>query len=146
MPRGPLPSPTRRRRNAAAIPTTLLPAAGHKGRPPALPSWVELARAGRAWWRFAWRTPQAAGWGPSFAPVVARRAGLEDDFASAPDLKTRLALAKELRELDDRLGLTPKGMAALRWRIVDERKTDPAAVDELSRQREERRHRLVAEQ
>jgi len=145
MPRGPLPSPTRRRRNAAAIPTTLLPAAGHKGRPPALPSWVKLASAGRAWWRFAWKTPQAAGWGPSFAPVVARRAVLEDDFAAAPDVRERLQVAREIRELDDRLGLTPKGMAALRWKIVGEHETAPAPGDEVSRQREERRRRLVSE-
>lgn len=31
-----------------------------------------------------------------------------------------LQLMKEMRELDDRLGLTPKGMAALRWTIVDD--------------------------
>lgn len=31
----------------------------------------------------------------------------------------KLALAREARELEDRLGLTPKGMAALRWTIVD---------------------------
>ena len=30
----------------------------------------------------------------------------------------RLAITKEMRELDDRFGLTPKAMAALRWKIV----------------------------
>lgn len=36
---------------------------------------------------------------------------------------------REMRELDDRLGLSPKGMAALRWKIVadDAAKTKPAA-------------------
>ena len=38
----------------------------------------------------------------------------------------RLAIFREMRELDDRLGLTPKGMAALRWTIVD----DPASLDD----------------
>lgn len=30
----------------------------------------------------------------------------------------RIALEREMREIDDRLGLTPKGLAALRWKIV----------------------------
>jgi hypothetical protein len=38
----------------------------------------------------------------------------------------RLAVAREMRELDDRLGLTPKGMAALRWTVVE----DPVGVDD----------------
>ena len=32
----------------------------------------------------------------------------------------KLAILREARELDDRLGLTPKAMAQLRWRIIDE--------------------------
>lgn len=41
-----------------------------------------------------------------------------------------LQLMKEMRELDDRLGLTPKGMEALRWKIVADPEPDagtPAA-------------------
>lgn len=36
----------------------------------------------------------------------------------------KLALAREARELEDRLGLTPKGMAALRWTIIDDTADD----------------------
>lgn len=32
----------------------------------------------------------------------------------------RSAIEREMRELDDRLGLTPKGMATLRWTIVED--------------------------
>src|SRR4051812_39596724 len=60
---GPLPSPTRRRRNAPTIPTTELPASGRAGRIPKPPSWAHLGTAGQAWWKWAWRTPQSAGWG-----------------------------------------------------------------------------------
>lgn len=78
--------------------------------------------------------------------VVARRASLEDDLAAlqqvegldfevlvdakAPEVRQavqrvaalatgKLQICREMRELDDRLGLTPKAMAQLRWRIGD---------------------------
>lgn len=36
-----------------------------------------------------------------------------------------MSLKREARELDDRLGLTPKGLAALRWTIVDDVEATP---------------------
>lgn len=71
---------------------------------------------------------------------MARRASLEDDLAALEDVRGldlddlgdqvratvarvaalatgRLQIVKEMRELDDRLGLTPKAMAQLRWTI-----------------------------
>lgn len=154
---GPLPNPGHRRRNAATISTTLLPAGGRPGPAPKLPSWVTLGEAGSAWWAWAWKTPQAAAWSAGDLVVVARRAGIEDDLAARHDAPTldvaelldlepfyrtaelewllrtihRLATGKttldrEARELDDRLGLTPKGFAALRWSI--EKTDQPAAA------------------
>jgi hypothetical protein len=144
---GPLPNPNRRRRNQPTIPTTSLPASGRAGRAPAVPKWVPLGTAGKQWWAWAWRTPQAAAWADGHVAFVARRAALEDDLAAiaaveglhaldlagrnAEDVRSivrhlascvtgQLALVKEMREFDDRLGLTPKGMAALRWTIVDD--------------------------
>lgn len=111
---------------------------------PKLPSFVTLGKAGRAWWRWAWSTPQAAAWAAGHEGVVGRRASLEDDLAAldavegldfdglfgekAPEVRQavqrvsamatgRLQVMKEMRELDDRLGLTPKAMAQLRWTI-----------------------------
>jgi hypothetical protein len=163
---GPLPDPKRRRTNAPTIPTTALPARGRPGRPPAVPSWVRLAKSGRAWWAFAWKTPQAAAWSVGDVPLVARRASLEDDLATIgrvdsldaldlagqldPIVKLivgrlaalvtgKLAIIREMREIDDRLGLTPKGMAALRWQIVDDQAADaaptktPANVTQIDR-------------
>ena len=81
---GPLPNPNRRRRNALTIPTTKLPASGRPGAVPKPPAWVQLGDAGRGWWRWAWKTPQASGWGTKAGQevVVARRASLEDDLAA----------------------------------------------------------------
>lgn len=169
---GPLPEPNRRRRNAPTIPTTKLPAAGRAGRVPSAPSWCELAKAGKAWWAWAWKTPQAAAWSVGDEPMIARRAALEDDLAALAavesldladvleqddarrlrDVITRLAalatgrlqIMREMRELDDRLGLTPKGLAALRWTIVaPERPADTKAPSSVARL-DDRRTRLTA--
>ena len=192
---GPLPQPTRRRRNAPTIPTTELPAGGRPGQAPKPPAWVRLGASGTAWWKWAWKTPQAAAWSKGDLAMICRRALLEDmlavrDLSSAPELSDLLdlldgdddrasaarevveglvrALAflatgavtimRECRELDDRLGLTPKGLAALRWRIVEKpaastststspstssTAADPDKVVKMER-REERRARLEA--
>lgn len=143
---GPLPDPNRRRRNAPTIPTTELPASGRKGPIPKLPSWVELGKAGRDWWRWAWRTPESAAWSSGQVAVVARRASMEDDLAATEAVESldlldvlegehlaevrkvvqrlsslcvgRLQIQKAMLDLDDRLGLTTKGSAALRFKIV----------------------------
>lgn len=159
---GPLPNPQRSRRNPPTIPTTDLPAGGRKGAVPKPPKWVELGPKGLAWWRWAWRTPQAAAWSSGHEAFVANRASLEDDLAAIDrgvdgvDVRDlvgledqemaqtidflvrrlhglavgRLAVLKECREMDDRLGLTPKSLAALRWRIVAE--DDPPAEAKAS--------------
>lgn len=142
MPRGPLPDPDKMRRNAPTVPTTNLPAEGRHGGAPDSP--LDLETAGARWWDWAWHTPQAAAWDAGMLYVVARRASLEDDLAvigtvdsldaldlegaSVPAVRSivqrlaslatgRLAICREMREIDDRLGLTPKAMAQLRWKI-----------------------------
>jgi hypothetical protein len=173
---GPLPEKNRRRRNAPTIPTTNLPASGRVGRSPRCP--LALGKAGRAWWRWAWKLPQAVAWSDGDHYAIARRARLEDDVEAlefvgldidqlpASDdeglrtylehverlLRTlkrvaggKLAVEREMRELDDRLGLTPKGIAALRWTIVEDQPAE-APVDEDAAQvtrLEDRRRRLV---
>lgn len=155
MPRGPLPNPQRRRRNQPTLPTTPLPAAGRQGRTPRPPAWVALAKNGMAWWKQAWKTPQATVWDASFLPLIARRAELEDDLAvlgevdsldwadlleapSAAQFKRvvqglaalasgRLSIFKEMREIEDRLGLSPKAMSALRWSFETDELEEPAA-------------------
>lgn len=126
---GPLPTANPRRRNQPTIPTTYLPAKGRPGPVPKPPKWVTFGAVGAAWWAWAWRTPQAAAWADGMQVVIARRAFLEDVLASAADTREKLAVAREARELDDRLGLTPKAMAALRWSI---------APDEVGDARKER--------
>jgi len=149
---GPLPTGNARRRNAPTIPTTSLPAGGRKGRIPVAPVSYNLGPAGKAWWKWAWRLPQAAAWDDGALYAIARRAELEDqlaaintppeldltdlDDASLLELKDRIdwvlralkdaaggsaTVMREMRELDNRLGLNPKALAELRWTIVDEK-------------------------
>lgn len=118
---------------------------------------MELGRAGLAWWDWAWRTPQACGWSSGDDGLIGRRASLEDSVAAtaikefddilpalvnvedfrevrvivghlASLVSGRLALYREQREIDDRLGLTPKGLAALRWKIVSDEAYYPSSA------------------
>lgn len=82
MPRGPLPKPDARRRNAPTIPTTKLPAGGRTERAPAVPKPYKLGKAGAAFWRWAWKSPQATSWDSGALYTVARRSSLEDDLAA----------------------------------------------------------------
>jgi len=151
MARGPLPNPQSRRRNAPTIPATTLPVGGRKGRRPNPPAEYEFGKAGKAWWKWAWTTPQATAWDAGSRYAIARRAQLEDDLAALDDfdplqiaellaiepdeqvralgflikrLKAlaggRLAIVKEMRELEKRLGLDPKAIGELRWTITAE--------------------------
>lgn len=147
MARGPLPNPNARRRNAPTIPTTQLPAGGRKGAAPKCP--YQLAASGKAWWKWAWSTPQAHAWDVGALYVVARRAQLEDELAAlgavaSPELADAIGVGedeipeqvawvisalkshasgsnsvmREMREIDGKLGLTPKALADLRWTIT----------------------------
>lgn len=154
---GPLPDPEAERRNAPTIPTTKLPAGGRRGPVPDVPAWIELGRAGQAWWDWAWRTPQACGWDDGQVVKVAHRARLEDalvataradevndflgDVAGAEEFRdvkaivarlaglvtNELAIVQKASDLDDRLGLSPKGRDQLRWKVVADADYYPAA-------------------
>jgi hypothetical protein len=142
------------------MPTTNLPLGGREGDAPEPPCWIDLGEAGMSWWDWAWHTPQAAAWHDGFMPTIAHRATLEDDLRIINNVDgldfvelvnkddedgvrrairclaalagDRLKLLKEARELDHALGLTPKGMAALHWKVVaDKRAPIVALVPEL---------------
>lgn len=168
---GPLPEPHARRRNAPTIPTTSLPAGGRKGAAPRLPKSTDLGTAGLDWWKWAWKTPQAAAWSAGDLVMIARRASLEDDLTIVDRVESldfgdvlependaavrrvvgrlaalcvgRLAICREMRELDDRLGLTPKGLAQLRWKIVADVEAPPAVTPGVPNL-DDRRSRSVA--
>lgn len=108
-----------------------------------------MGESGAAWWAWAWALPQATAWDAGSLYVVARRATLEDDLEvleNVGDLADvvgvdddeglrqlewmfgrlkgivsgRNGVMKEMRELDNRLGLNPKAMVDLRWSIASD--------------------------
>lgn len=149
---GPLPEKDKRRRNEPTFPTTRLPVSGFRGRVPAVPKSVTLKTAGKAWWAWAWKTPQAAAWNAGHVWNVARRAQLEDVWSEQVNAgAATAAMANAMMVLEHRLGLTPKGMLELRWEIVADIKPEVAKDDpaekarrnELDQRRAEREKRLA---
>lgn len=113
---GPPPKhPSQRRRTNPALELTKLPAEG-RGEP--APDWPlpRQVSAERVVWMELWRTPQSVawerlGWTRSVARYCRGLVEAEKRNASA-------ALLSEVRQMEDRLGLTPMAMLRLRWEIV----------------------------
>ena len=148
MPRGPAPSANARRRNAPTIATTELPAEGRTGAVPKCPYQLGKS-GDRWWkwaWKLPQATKWDDG---SLYIVARRALledhaaaldfadtlDLADLFGAANEEARRsvefalsllkrsatgeVALMKEMRELDNRLGLNPKAMVDLRWSIKE---------------------------
>ena len=86
---------------------------GKRAKPPAVPKPVQLGVAGRAWWTWAWNQPQSQMWDDSMAMVIGRRASIENFLCKNPTP----ALFTQLRQWDETLGLTPRGLLMLHWVI-----------------------------
>lgn len=125
------------RRNARVGPL-VLPAEGRKGKPPKWPldRSSEFDAAEQALWEELWATPQAVQWErlgwvrvvARYARVVLGAERLDKDCLS------------EARQLEDRLGLTPKSMRLLLWTIAsdevgEKRKAKPKVEDEVAMRR-----------
>lgn len=143
---GPAPKPAsqRRRRNKPAVAAKLSPAPRGR-RAPTLPGADGLLAETRAWWRMVWKSPMAAHWIEADRPAVVRLAHLQDlvarellgwtDRAKVGGLRpddedivrvelagsmVSVALLAEMRQIEDRLGLTPMARKRLQWEMDDE--------------------------
>ena len=123
--RGPLPTGTARRRNRPEYAGTVVPSEGRRGDAPKPPAWVILGDRGRAWWAWAWATPQAVTWNAGDLGIVARRAVMEDLLEVLDPLK----VMAQMLAVDDRLGLSPKALKQMRIAV---------AADEVAEAREDR--------
>ena len=125
---GPAPKPAdqRRRRNAAPG-SVVLPAEGRVGDPPRWP-----LRVGEpSCWASLWMLPQAVAWERlHMERVVARYASV---LSAAEAEDPSAAILGEVRQLEDRLGLSPMAMLRLRWEIAEPVKEGtPAGVTSLA--------------
>lgn len=121
---GPAPKPDaqRRRRNAPMANTLRLPSEGRTG---PTPRWPRMGRP-PAVWAELWRTPQAVAWERlGWTRVVARYCSA----LAVAEKSMSPAMLAEVRQLEDRLGLTPMAMLRLRWEV---------AADEVAEARDER--------
>jgi len=133
---GPPPKKNARRTNARPD-WVKLPAAGRAGHPPAWPMTGKPGKAVADLWASLWASPQAVAWERlGWSRVVARytRLLLEAEKADAP-----VTLLGEVRQLEDRLGLSPMAMRRLQWEIeaeAQEAEGSPAEVTSLDEYRD----------
>lgn len=117
---GPAPKPesqVRRPGRTLARGTTVLPASGREGDPPGWPLTRPSKRELGIWER-VWATPQATQWEPlGWIDIVARYVRL---LAVAEARRAPVRIHAEVRQLEDRLGLSPMAMLRMRWAIADE--------------------------
>lgn len=126
---GPAPKKNARRRNARPDWVTL-PAEGRTGR---APKWPLPGRVPRGWVDL-WRLPQAVMWERDNAIVqvanylVTRNTAQDLLLAGEPNA----ALLSELRQQEDRLGLSPMALKRLQWEIgeVSKESRQPGKVIE----------------
>jgi hypothetical protein len=72
-------------------------------------------------WAELWASPQAAAWeqmGPPLRRVVARYVRWQAAAEQDAPADVAASVLTELRQLEDRLGLTPMALARLRWDIL----------------------------
>lgn len=114
MARTPKPPCQRVRRSAQQASWRRLPAGGTPGKAPRLVGASKLPVAARDWWRDVWRSPMAAVFLEADVPALARAARLVARESVGEASAAELA---ELRQLEDRFGLSPLARRRLQWEI-----------------------------
>lgn len=94
-----------------------LPASGCTLPVPDLPPGREWTDHEKDRWNDLWTSPQATQWDDTAAGTVAVLVVYESAILTGT---ASAWMAQEARYASDALGLTPKAMASLGWRIVDE--------------------------
>jgi hypothetical protein len=136
---GPAPKrPEQRRRPNSGVQLVPLPSEGRKG---AVPDWPigRPSKGERELWAELWRTPQAVMWEQlGWTRVVARytRIVLASEMPDA-----MVSLLGEVRQMEDRLGLSPMAMKRLGWDI--QKDGEPADVRHLRTVSDRRRVKAV---
>lgn len=119
----PTPNPNSEKRSKESAGWITLPAEGREGPAPKLHG-RHAARA-KALWAHWWGSPMATMWGEFDAPVLERLLVLTARSWKGDATAAELS---EVRQLEDRFGLSPQARRKLYWRVagVDVPSTEPA--------------------
>lgn len=110
MPPAPKAPGARVRRNKDQSSWRGLPSEGRKGRPPKCPpEWEDTTKE---WWKIIWRSPMATVWIESDIPALIRLGWLLEHP------KPTALIVGEIRQIEDRFGLSPKSRRMLQWQIA----------------------------
>ncbi len=131
----PKPPGQRRRERPERPQWRTLPVGGRKGKPPTLPGAKQLGKPARDWWSAVWRSPMAGVFLEADVPALIRAARLVAKEAAGEASASELS---ELRQLEDRFGLSPLARRRLQWEV------EAAAAPEAKRpaHAQDRRARL----
>ena len=91
-----------------------IPATGYTGSVPEWPLDTEPARAELDMWNSLWTTPQATMWASMHIEHVIARYVMVTCLAEQTQ---QAGLLTEVRQMEDRLGLTPLSLQKLQWKI-----------------------------
>lgn len=116
MPGAAYPKPTNEKigRDKAVFGWTDLPAINPNPVPP-LPEEVRWTDTGIEFWRRLWESPQSTQWATELHPTVIRYVALYERMIGQKDLSG--PTMNSMTQVEDRLGLNPKAMLQLRWRL-----------------------------
>lgn len=106
-----------------------LPVEGRQGDAPKFPLPKPTARE-RKLWSILWSTPQAAVWERLGWTLVVARYARQLAIAELPDAPA--PSLNEVRQLEDRLGLTPLALMRLQWEIPADELASARVVSPVS--------------
>lgn len=98
------------RRNREQGQWRTLPATGRRGNAPRCPT--TWSKKTKDWWKVIWRSPMATLWLESDVPALIRLG----DLLEIP--KQTALIVGEIRQIEDRFGLSPKSRRMLQWQVV----------------------------
>jgi hypothetical protein len=119
---GPPPKPASQRRRRNQAPAVVKLANRQPSKPPSLPK--GFSPSARKWWATVWSSPMAALWLEADVPSLVRLAALVE-LADSGDMAPQVLA--EIRQLEDRFGLSPLARRRLQWELEQGRQGEVRA-------------------
>lgn len=113
---GPSPKPDAIRRNAPSIEWVGLPESGNPNPAPPMPSGPDWSLKTRDLWIRLWHSPQSLMWSVDTMPLLERLMYAYEQIYETAEVQASMMAA--IDRIEDKLGLNPKALVQLRWRIV----------------------------